>query len=89
MSKMKEIGVAVLGFGTVGAGVVETLQKNGGLLAERLAFGNGASDHRQRHENRQRQHQHDREFQGKPHVRTSGCGARMLVPACVEAMAPR
>jgi homoserine dehydrogenase len=36
MSKMKEIGVAVLGFGTVGAGVVETLQKNGGLLAERL-----------------------------------------------------
>ena len=38
MSKMKEIGVAVLGFGTVGAGVVETLQKNGGLLAERLGL---------------------------------------------------
>jgi homoserine dehydrogenase len=38
MSKMKEIGVAVLGFGTVGAGVVETLQKNGGLLAERLGI---------------------------------------------------
>jgi homoserine dehydrogenase len=36
MSKMKEIGVAVLGFGTVGAGVVETLAKNGELLAERL-----------------------------------------------------
>ena len=38
MSKMKEIGVAVLGFGTVGAGVVETLQKNGGLLGERLGL---------------------------------------------------
>ena len=38
MSKMKEIGVAVLGFGTVGAGVVETLQKNGALLAERLGL---------------------------------------------------
>lgn len=36
MAKLKEIGVAVLGFGTVGAGVVEALQKNGGLLAERL-----------------------------------------------------
>ncbi|MFY9181299.1 MAG: homoserine dehydrogenase [Kiritimatiellia bacterium] len=32
----KEIGVALLGFGTVGAGVVETLQKNGSLLAARL-----------------------------------------------------
>ena len=38
MAKMKEIGVAVLGFGTVGAGVVETLQKNGELLAERLGL---------------------------------------------------
>ncbi len=38
MSKMKEIGVAVLGFGTVGAGVVDTLQKNGALLAERLGL---------------------------------------------------
>lgn len=38
MSEMKEIGVAVLGFGTVGAGVVETLQKNGALLAERLGL---------------------------------------------------
>ncbi len=38
MSKMKEIGVAVLGFGTVGAGVVETLLENGGLLAERLGL---------------------------------------------------
>jgi len=36
MTKLKKIGVAVLGFGTVGAGVVETLQKNGELLAERL-----------------------------------------------------
>ena len=34
--EMKEYGVAVLGFGTVGAGVVETLLKNGELLAERL-----------------------------------------------------
>jgi homoserine dehydrogenase len=33
---MKEYGVAVLGFGTVGAGVVETLLKNGELLAGRL-----------------------------------------------------
>ena len=33
---MKEYGVAVLGFGTVGAGVVETLLKNGDLLAGRL-----------------------------------------------------
>jgi homoserine dehydrogenase len=32
---MKEIGVGLLGFGTVGAGVVEGLQKNGDLLAER------------------------------------------------------
>lgn len=33
---MKEYGVAVLGFGTVGAGVVETLLENGDLMAERL-----------------------------------------------------
>ena len=33
---MKEIGVGVLGFGTVGAGVVEILQRNGALLTERL-----------------------------------------------------
>jgi homoserine dehydrogenase len=33
---MKEVGVGLLGFGTVGAGVVETLQRNGDLLAERL-----------------------------------------------------
>ena len=32
---MNEIGVGLLGFGTVGAGVVEGLQKNGDLLAER------------------------------------------------------
>lgn len=33
---MKEIGIGLLGFGTVGAGVVEGLQKNGDLLAERI-----------------------------------------------------
>lgn len=33
---MKQIGVGVLGFGTVGAGVVEGLQRNAALLAERL-----------------------------------------------------
>jgi len=38
MAKIQEIGVAVLGFGTVGAGVVDTLQKNGDLLAERLGL---------------------------------------------------
>jgi len=32
----KEVGVGLLGFGTVGAGVVEGLQKNGDLLAERI-----------------------------------------------------
>ncbi|MEI6807784.1 MAG: homoserine dehydrogenase [bacterium] len=32
---MREIGIGLLGFGTVGAGVVECLQKNGGLIAER------------------------------------------------------
>jgi len=34
--KTGEAGVAVLGFGTVGAGVMETLLKNGDLLAARL-----------------------------------------------------
>jgi homoserine dehydrogenase len=38
MEANKEIGVAVLGFGTVGAGVVETLRRNGDLLAERLGM---------------------------------------------------
>ena len=33
---MKSIGVGVLGFGTVGAGVVAGFQKNGSLLAQRL-----------------------------------------------------
>ncbi len=33
---MKEIGIGVLGFGTVGAGVVKGLQQNGDLLARRL-----------------------------------------------------
>ena len=33
---MKEIGIGVLGFGTVGAGVVEGLQQNGDLMARRL-----------------------------------------------------
>ncbi len=34
--KTKELGIGLLGFGTVGAGVVEGLQRNGALLAERL-----------------------------------------------------
>jgi len=33
---MKEIGIGILGFGTVGAGVVEGLQQNGEVIAERL-----------------------------------------------------
>ena len=33
---MKELGIGLLGFGTVGAGVVEGLQRNGTLLAQRL-----------------------------------------------------
>ncbi len=33
---MKEIGIGLLGFGTVGAGVVKGLQENGDLLARRL-----------------------------------------------------
>ncbi len=33
---MKEFGIGLLGFGTVGAGVVEGLQRNGGLLEQRL-----------------------------------------------------
>ena len=33
---MKEVGIGVLGFGTVGAGVVEGLLKNGDLLARRI-----------------------------------------------------
>ncbi|MCX6995908.1 MAG: homoserine dehydrogenase, partial [Kiritimatiellaeota bacterium] len=33
---MKELGIGLLGFGTVGAGVVEGLQRNGALLAARL-----------------------------------------------------
>ncbi len=33
---MEEIGVGLLGFGTVGAGVVEGLQQNGDIMAERL-----------------------------------------------------
>lgn len=32
---MKEVGIGLLGFGTVGAGVVEALQRNAGLLAQR------------------------------------------------------
>ncbi len=32
---MKQIGVGLIGFGTVGAGVVEALQRNGAVLAER------------------------------------------------------
>ena len=33
---MREIGIGLLGFGTVGAGVVEGLQKNAGVIADRL-----------------------------------------------------
>lgn len=35
---MKEIGIGILGFGTVGAGVVEGLQRNGALLEKRLGL---------------------------------------------------
>jgi homoserine dehydrogenase len=35
---MKEIRIGILGFGTVGAGVVEGLQKNGALIAERTGI---------------------------------------------------
>lgn len=35
---MKEIRIGILGFGTVGAGVVEGLQKNGALMAERTGI---------------------------------------------------
>jgi homoserine dehydrogenase len=35
---MREIGIGLLGFGTVGAGVVEGLQRNGNLLAERVGL---------------------------------------------------
>ncbi len=35
---MKEIGIGILGFGTVGAGVAEGLQKHGDLLAERVGL---------------------------------------------------
>ncbi|TAN39016.1 MAG: homoserine dehydrogenase [Verrucomicrobia bacterium] len=34
--KTRELGIGLLGFGTVGAGVVEGLQRNGALMAERL-----------------------------------------------------
>ncbi len=35
---MKEIKIGILGFGTVGAGVVEGIQKNGTLMAERTGI---------------------------------------------------
>ena len=35
---MKEIRIGILGFGTVGAGVVEGLQKNGELIAQRTGI---------------------------------------------------
>jgi homoserine dehydrogenase len=35
---MKEIKIGILGFGTVGAGVVEGIQKNGALMAERCGI---------------------------------------------------
>lgn len=33
---MREVGIGILGFGTVGAGVIEGLQRNGDLIASRL-----------------------------------------------------
>lgn len=35
---MNDIKIGILGFGTVGAGVVEGIQKNGGLMAERTGI---------------------------------------------------
>ena len=35
---MKEIKIGILGFGTVGAGVVEGIHKNGALMAERAGI---------------------------------------------------
>jgi homoserine dehydrogenase len=35
---MKQINIGILGFGTVGAGVVEGIQKNGALMAERTGI---------------------------------------------------
>jgi homoserine dehydrogenase len=35
---MTEVGVGLIGFGTVGAGVVEALQRNGDVLAQRLGI---------------------------------------------------
>jgi homoserine dehydrogenase len=35
---MKEINIGILGFGTVGAGVVEGVLRNGGLIAERTGI---------------------------------------------------
>jgi homoserine dehydrogenase len=35
---MKNVNIGILGFGTVGAGVVEGIQKNGGLMAERTGI---------------------------------------------------
>lgn len=36
---MKEIGVGIIGFGTIGAGVVEVLQENGDEIKRRLGAG--------------------------------------------------
>ncbi|MBQ6473410.1 MAG: hypothetical protein IJJ33_15600, partial [Victivallales bacterium] len=35
---MKEINVGIIGFGTVGAGVADTLLKNSELIAKRMGF---------------------------------------------------
>ena len=35
---MKEIRIGILGFGTVGAGVVEGIQKNGDLMTDRTGI---------------------------------------------------
>lgn len=39
MTDKKTFGLALLGFGTIGAGVVETLQRNGELMEKRTGFG--------------------------------------------------
>ena len=35
---MKELHIGIIGFGTVGAGVVETIQKNAQLISQRVGF---------------------------------------------------
>ena len=35
---MKELHIGIIGFGTVGAGVVEAIQKNAQLICKRVGF---------------------------------------------------